>query len=273
MTAVDAGVHGFMWLMRRLHGRSVRQEERRWDRPDPLAAGRSLDALKRDYQGYEAIGGVIFFIVAPALVFVWLAIFQAIGAAAAPDPGAAGRVLGASVWAWSLPALFAAIVTSAWPCLWLMRLMLAERYEEYLLYTNKRVGFDAHKVVKAMAAVFAILVVLCTGYFATSYTAFLEDRIVISGALVEARSLPYSEIVAIRAVPGRPASRSKGLEVRPGHYEILFRDGSLWRSKDGARDSRPRCDYAVMALVAERAWRRIAGPDIVTGDRTSGTCR
>ncbi len=271
MTAVhgagDLGVHGFFWLMRRLRRRSFQEQNRRWERPDPLEGGRSLEALKRDYRGYDMIAAVILFTVIPAMIFFWLAVFQAIGAWAAPDLGETGRLLGPSVYAWALPALFAAIATGAWPCHWLMGLFLAERYEEYLFYTYKQVGFDSFKVFKAMAAVFAVLVVLGVGFFANTYTAFLDDRIVISGLFAASRSLPYSQIVAVRAVAGRSEAESRGLDPIPGHFEILFRDGSLWRSKDGPRDSRPRGDYPAVALAAARASPRVTGPDIVTGGR------
>lgn len=50
---------------------------------------------------------------------------------------------------------------------------------------------------------------------------------------------------------------------RNARYEILFEDGSKWKTSQGLRDSDPPCDYPVMAFAARMAGTRIAGPDIV----------
>jgi hypothetical protein len=269
---VGPAVEGFFHLMRRWRRRSLAQENRRWDRPDPLAAGRSLEALKRDYRGYDIVATPLFFLLVPALVFVWADIFQAVGAWAAPDPGPAGRLLGPPFWAWYLPALFAAIPSGGWICFLLLRLMLGARFGEYVFYSSKLAGFDVLKVFKTMSLAFAVLVTFAVALFALTYAAFLDDRIVVKGVFAEPRGYAYNELVAIRAVAGRPARDGKTSDARPGHFEMLFRDGSLWRSTDGLRDSFPRCDYLALALAAQRARLRIAGPDILSADRSGADC-
>jgi hypothetical protein len=269
---VGPAVQGFFHLMRHWRRRSLAQENRRWDRPDPLARGRSLQALRRDYLGYDILAVPLFFLLVPTLVFVWADVFQAIGVWAAPDPGPAGRLLGPSFWARFLPALFAAIASGGWIGLALLRLALGARFGEYLIYSCMLAGFDVHRVFKAMSLVFAVLVTFAVALFASTYTAFLDDRIVVRGVFAEPRSYAYGEVVAIRAVAGRPPRDGKKSDARPGHFEILFRDGSLWRSTDGLRDSLPRCDYLAVALAVERARLRIAGPDILTPDRTGAGC-
>jgi hypothetical protein len=269
---VGPAVEGFFHLMRRWRRRSLAQENRRWERTDPLAGGRSLEALKRDYRGYDILATPLFFLLVPALVFVWADVFQALGTWAAPDPGPEGRLLGPSFWAWFLPALFAAIVSGGWICFLLLRLVLGARFAEYLFYSSKLTGFDVLLVFKAMSLVFAVLVTFAVALFSSAYTAFLDDRIVVKGVFAEPRSYAYGELVAIRAVAGRPQPADKKTEARPGHFEMLFRDGSLWRSTDGLRDSSPRCDYLALALAAERAGLRIAGPDILSADHSGADC-
>lgn len=269
---VDLGLHAFYGLIRRLRKRALDQENRRWERTDPLAGGRSVQALARDFFGYDLIALVLSFLMMPPLVFLWLDLFQAAGLWFAPDHGASGRLLRPSVWAWALPALFAGLASVFLPLHLLMKLALAERYTEYLFYANKLAGFDAFKLVKALSAIMALVALCGVVLLSSTFTAFLDGRIVIKGVLAEARSFAYADIVALRAVPAPDQNERKASERRPGHYEILLRDGTLWRSTDGLRDSLPRCDFQAVALAALKSGRRITGPDIRRGDRSTAPC-
>jgi len=263
---VDLAFHAFYGIMRRLRRRRLARENLRWERPDPLAGGRSLQALARDYFFYDLVAGFLCFLLAPPLVLLWLGLFQAMGLWFTPDPGASERLLRPGVWAWALPALFAGLACLAPLMHLLMKPLLAERYAEYIFYARKLAGFDVVLVVKALTALIAVAALCGALLFSSTFTAFLDDRIVIKPVLGEPRSYGYGEIVTIRSVPAGDQSDRKPSERRPGHYEILFRDGTLWRSTDGLRDSLPACDYRALSWAAARAGKRITGPDIRLGE-------
>ena len=267
---VELGVRAVFGLIRQVRRRVLRAENRRWERADPLAGGRSRHALARDYFGYDIIALILFAVLTPPLIFLWLEGFQTFGRWMAPDLGEGGRLLGPSVWAWSIPALFAGLASVAWPLHLAMSLALAERYPEYLFYTSKVAGFDSVKAGKVIVVIAALIALFGVLLFSSTFTAFLDDRIVIKGVLAAPRSHAYRDIVALRAVaaPARPGDE----EARSGHYAILFRDGTLWRSTDGLRDSDPSCDYHALVLAARRSGRPLAGPDIRRRQRPAADC-
>lgn len=245
--------------------------------PDEDASGtapgaKSQAELHETYRRLDIGLTTLTVILVVPLVFGWLHLFQLLGGQVHPEIGPSGRVLGPSVYYWALPALFAGIVLAGVPPLLIARLALRERYTEYVSYYNRKSGFDAFRLFRHLAVVVAPVVVFGVYLGATTYTIFLEDRMVIKGPLADARSHNYSEIQEITALPTLRSANGKRVK-RQARYEILFEDGTRWKTSQGLRDSDPPCDYPVMAFAARMAGTRISGPDILAGEPASTDCR
>ncbi len=238
----------------------------------PGASAKSLEELHQAYRRFDVVMSVLTMSMVVPLGFAWFYLFREIGSLAYPETGASGRLLGPSVYFWALPAGFAGIISAALPSLLIARLVLKGRYPEYVSYYNRKHGFDSFRLLRHFAAVITALIVFAVYLGATTYTVFLEDRIVIKGPLAETRSYAYSDIRTITAVPGRFKSGARHKKPPAGRFEILFDDSYLWKTGHGLRDSLPRCDYPIMAFAARKARIQIDGPDVLTGGPSTSDC-
>lgn len=226
--------------------------------------GESPEEQQRAFGRFDTMFNLVTLVVVVPFGFAWHRLFIWIAGFAHPAPGASGQILEPSVFYWVLPALFAGIVTAAMPSFAIARLVLKERYGDYVAFYNRKHGFDSFRMFRHLAVIVAVLV-MCGVYLgATSYTAFLSDRIVIKGPLAAPRTYAYGDITAINAVLKGTAGA--------GSYEILFADGYQWESSDGLRDSEPRCDYPAIAMAQELSGLPVIGPDIAAWDFSETAC-
>lgn len=129
---------------------------------------------------------------------------------------------------WLVPALLLGFVTAFWFVDTLYRLWLRERFADYQIVSQARLGIAVKKVMAPMA----VLVVLVTGAFyilvTDCYTTFEDDGMVVNRFWdFEERRHAYADIVSIvEAEKHRPAGIGK--TVRRIRYHILFQDGTTW---------------------------------------------
>lgn len=107
----------------------------------------------------------------------------------------------------------------------------ADGYEEYLMYTNIKNGFDGMKVLRPIFFIFSIFATI--GFFLlTDYSIkIFKDKIEFDDFLsLKPRSQNISSINAIHFV--KMVKYKKEDAEKPHHY-IEFKDGSFWDTNDG----------------------------------------
>jgi hypothetical protein len=228
----------------------------------------ATDAQRARYEDlalrYRALGAAE---VVPALAcaagaaWLWQQAFLALWAARLARLGPARWVLAPSPYYLWLCAGFLGMLSAAPVLQVLYRTFLRERYDEYLLFTNLRVGFDTWKALRALAAVI-VPAALAFGLLGVdAYAQVTDDAIVVNRFWsVDEERHPYTAVEAVRAVE-RVKALSGDLVQRP-HLVVTFADGTRWSTESLVRDPDPATDAVIAGFVAGRAAKPVEQVDL-----------
>ena len=197
----------------------------------------------------------------PGTVF-WFLMFRGGARFLAPEmSGWKGQLIEPSGAYWAVLALVTAILANRLVPIVLACLLFKDRRAYFAYYHWKR-GFKEYRAYRHGSAVFASLILF--GFFVGSgtFTAFLEDRIVIQRPFDLPRVFGYDAVREIRAIE----------DFEKGYYWIRFSDGYGWHTGSGLRVSEPHCDWPKIALVQKRSGVRIQGPDLRTASEPGLFC-
>jgi hypothetical protein len=216
----------------------------------------SWEKLEKQYRKWEVFSIVPLFGFTAALATVWYTIIRFFVEMSITDTGKYHHLLLPDGAFWALPALFLGMVSSVLPTTLLYKLLLRDRYEEYILCGNLRVGFDAWRVFRGLALVISLgcaaLIVLGLDW----YVRFTEEEIVINRLLrFDELRYPYSRVQRIRAASHFKAPVGTVREVT--YFAIDFEDGERWTTRDGPQDLSRHVGEKIIQFVAERSGKGI----------------
>lgn len=214
----------------------------------------TLAALRKKYAWFEVAGLLPMF--AWWAGITW-ALYQVLRWASDRTMGARGHaaafVLKPEPAALFLPAFFLAILLSAFPMMFLARLLLGPtRYRESSLASRYGQGYDAVRGVALLAALIVPAAVGLAVLLMDHYAVVTRSELVVNPfwGLTEHRR-PLGNVVAVYEVATLKAPGGK--VVAKPFYQVRFRDGSTWSTRDGVYGSQPALERRVALFVAERA--------------------
>lgn len=152
----------------------------------------------------------------------------------------------------------------------LWRLLLKEKYVEFILYGNLANGFDTWKVTKVLAIVILIPSVIFNVLIMDSYVRFTNDQIISNrfwGFGETAHN--YSQVVRIKSVRFRGTSDAA---VENPYHVVYFNDGSIWstsnyfyRADQNLKLSAEK-EKVILTFVAEKCGKQIEQYDFLNMD-------
>jgi hypothetical protein len=161
---------------------------------------------------------------------------------------------------WLIPSFFLGLVCTVWPLQWLYRFLLGKRYAEFIHYTGMRDGFDGRKFFRWMALAIFLVAFGLLPFALDCYTRFTDESMFINPFWsFGEREYPYSEVAEVRAVAAFIAPN--GNRVESPHFEIAFRDGYVWSTRQGLRDSDPEKDGVIVRFVSSKSGKPIIRRD------------
>ena len=170
-------------------------------------------------------------------------------------------VLSPSPYFWALPALFIGLVWAAFLSYTLFKILLGDRYAEFIRYSDLKCGYDTLRGATIVCVVTLLIAALAIELGRDTYTRFTKTEIIVNPFFsMQERHLPYSMVMGIYAVSKFRAPNG-AVRTSP-HYLIAFTDGSSWSTRDNLHDPEPATDERVLQFVAEQSGKSIRQVEI-----------
>jgi hypothetical protein len=162
-----------------------------------------------------------------------------------------------------IPALFLGSPLALLPTVALSRLLLSNRYDEYVEYCNRSSRIGAVPANWGLSITFAVGAAMAVLYMDTS--ARISERGFIINPLFSfgETTVPFNDITAVLRV-NRFKAAAGNIVDRP-YYAVRFSNGTQWVSQDTIYSPAPgqppdveeKLYKEAMAFLAERAGRKI----------------
>jgi hypothetical protein len=161
---------------------------------------------------------------------------------------------------WAIPSLFLAIIVGAVPCHLLMRWLLGDRFQDFILFGDLSQGFDSMKLAVVLSALLLIVVAIAV-LFCFDYSTRIDDSGMDINSLFSlgTRHRDYSEVAEIRKVQSFKAPN--GAIVRNEYYELEFDDGKTWSFRDNVFEGGDAKETEVFEYLSQRTGLRIVVDD------------
>jgi hypothetical protein len=213
------------------------------------------DEERRVYRRCEVWGLLPFFLVVPALGYLWFLALRW-GAGCFPQNSPDTRFLLRPVpLIWAVPAMLLGIITSAVPLNGLYLALLRSRYRRFSRFCDERVGFDGGRAFAVLVAVCVVGTLVFFTVAVRSFARFTGSGVEIGRALLPGTT--FYEYKRVRSVEHRATFRAPiGTTVREPHYVVAFDDGSAWYS-NGVHNPPQEVAKRIARLVAQRSGRTI----------------
>jgi hypothetical protein len=189
----------------------------------PVSAGQAMP--HKEIQKTHAVVVLLLFLLAPILSgVVWfflIGVYDVYKLMLGPSE----MFVGPPGVAFGIPAMLAGIVGCYWPIKFVMRKLLKDRYDSYVIASARQYRMDSDRAMRGMAALF--LPVFIFGCFAVFHSKiiFLKDRMSACGFL-SCTEHNYEEISEI-GFSTRAKAPNGNIVARRDFY-LRFKDGSAW---------------------------------------------
>ncbi len=188
-------------------------------RPPPGKEQVTLAELKPRFKGWDTRVVLILFACAPFTIWGCKALL-AVCFPPPAEPAGALFHLTIDPMFFLLPGLFLGLVVAAFPVMGIARMMLGEKFSDYILYCNLLVGFDTMKIWRTLSLVVALLAFLLAA-------AAGGVRLTVFGDRVELHH--FGQVKTIVVPTSRVASAAADAD---GTLKFTFTDGTTWSSTD-----------------------------------------
>lgn len=203
-------------------------------KPTKTFAIDDFKVLQKQYAKWEFFGIVPLFMLIPSLVYGFGSFFLWMNS---PPQESADSIflIAPNLYMWFVPATFLAFAVIVFPITSIYRLLLGDRYDEYLHYTNLKHGFDGMRIYRPMAWVFGIAAIAST-YLMLDYTIEITSKKIILNDFIKTKekSYDFKQVKSINYVLNS-MSKDKTLTPNP-HYYVTFIDGNYWNTMSGLSD-------------------------------------
>ena len=213
------------------------------------------EELRRKFLKWEQIYLIPFFIFSALFAIAWERLLSFFARLSYASLGASVFMYTPSPDFWWIPAIFLGILTATIPLTLLYKLVLGSDYEQYVIYSNLRVGFDSQKVVRLMAMIVGPVALIFSLLAMNCYTKFSGGEVTINRFLGVGEIIyPYSRISAIKSVSYFVAPNGD-FKYRP-YFSIEFDDGKRWTTGDGLHDPDPETDRRLIEFVSGKCGKQ-----------------
>ncbi|HSM92951.1 MAG TPA: hypothetical protein VLT47_08670 [Anaeromyxobacteraceae bacterium] len=217
---------------------------------------RSLEELEARYRRWELGLGFGPLLAAVPLGFALWAALRALAAAHArllPDAEVRWET---GAYYWAIPAIFLALVLAGNLSTFAARLLLRDRYPEYLAYQQFKHGMDLLRVGRWLTTGVALACAVFV-FMGLDWSVRLEqDALVVNGYLsVGDERHPLAGIRAIRTAPVLVAPNGNLVSRR--EWVVRFADDRTWTTNNSLAEASEAEKRRLVTLLAERSGVRI----------------
>ena len=221
-----------------------------------IYAPRVSSHLRRHYKYIETLSIIPFIVLTAVSFFPWRAAVNMYVCFLSTPIEGSNFIIRPPESVFSFLAYFLAVATGAYLTILTIKFLLKNRYEEFIMYVNIKLGFNNLKVVRNCTLVFysfsLIFIMLCQN----NYIAFTDKHIVVSDFFqIGQKEYSYSQIKNIEAF--QYSQKSKLKIVKKTYFKIEFNDGYIWMNSAGLHRPRPLLDNKAIRFAASRSNKEI----------------
>ena len=219
----------------------------------------SFETLRAKYRSRDRWGNVLGFFAFAALAAVYYFLLSWLAELTTQRFGGAKYLLRPLEFEFILMGIFLSLVSSMFWCFLALRWFLGRKeYDIYMAYGARRVPghWHAGRVFTCLFLLFFPLLGGASVLRATMFTAFTPNAMFDSsfGSFGVPDEHPYTEV---RNVYFARKYHTRSGDVVSPRYVIVFRDGSQWRTDNGAGGSKLAEQAAMVRYVAEQSRRPV----------------
>lgn len=204
-------------------------------KPKQIFSTGNLYILRKQYAKWEFFGVVLFFILTPSLVYGFGSLFFWMNSF--PEKGINLEFLIIpNLYLWFVPATFLTLATFIFPVNLIYRLLLRDRYDEYLHYTNLKSGIDGMRILKFFSWIFGVCAIGSI-FLMSDYSIEINDKQVLLNDFftTDKKVYDFKQIKSISFVENTISKDRKKISPNP-HYDVKFDDGNYWNTMSGLND-------------------------------------
>lgn len=199
----------------------------------PSIVQQDFGSLKNKYQKWEFLSIIILFIFIPATTYVFRELFTSLYHLLSEKDEQIVFKIDPDKNLWFLPACILSFALIGYPMNFVYKIMLGNNYDDYLIFTNLKHGFDGMRVLRYISITFGILttiiLVLMSDYSIKIYPdKIIQDDFITLGQ----NTYGFNQIKSISFVQN--IETKQGLEPDP-YYVIKYNDNRYWNTNTGLK--------------------------------------
>ncbi|SOD19804.1 hypothetical protein [Pedobacter xixiisoli] len=204
-------------------------------KPKQTFFGGNFKVLQKEYAIWEALAIVPFFIFMAAIIYSFGSFFLWMNSSPEKSEDLIFSIV-PNLYMWFVPATFLAFAVIIFPMTAIYRLILRDRYDEYLHYTNLKHGFDGMRIYRPIAWIFGLASIVSLFLMSDYKIEITEKQIVLNDFLTtEKKSYAFRQIKNIYYVENTISKDQKKISPYP-HYYVKFIDGNYWNTMSSLND-------------------------------------
>ncbi len=188
------------------------------------------------------------------LGFAWWFVLRAIGDAWVPNYPSGVFQLLPSGSAWGIPAMFLGLVSTLPLGDATYRLLLKDRYQEYVRYGNLKLGTDFQRLTVPFIGIVVFLVLGAVILILNWYVVFTDTEIILNPLFsLSEQHRPYSSIVSIETSTRIRAFAGNVVNRREPEYLLYFEDRNTWPTFRNPADLTGKLLHEMMNFVSGKS--------------------
>ncbi len=146
------------------------------------------------------------------------------------------------MWSWVLAGGVLSFGVSYKISIWLTKLYLKDKFNDYIAYSNIMAGLDTDRIMQFLSPVLIAFSLFLAIITSGSSTVLYNDRIEVDYYFSFSKKVyQYTDVVKIKEIEGESKNR----------FEITFNDGKVWNSAQNGFDDYDK-DWDIVDLIEDK---------------------
>lgn len=186
-----------------------------------IQTNKTLDELSQEFKKFYLLSSLLILLLIVILGILFTFTFNFISGIKFNGIKDAQIVVKPDLWSWGLAGGVLSFGVSYKISMWLTKLYLKDKFNDYIAYNNMMAGLDTYKVMQILSPLLIAFSLCLAILISGSSTILYNDRIEVDYYFSFSKKVyQYADVVRIKEIEGESKSR----------FEITFNDGKVWNS-------------------------------------------
>ncbi len=186
-----------------------------------IQTDKTLVELSIEFKKFYLVSSLLIFVLITILAILFTYTFNFISGIKFSYIKDALILVKPDLWSWGLAGGVLSFGVSYKISIWLTKLYLKDKFNDYIAYSNIMAGLDTDKIMQFLSPVFIAFSLFLAIITSGSSTVLYNDRIEVDYYFSFSKKVyQYTDVVKIKEIEGESKNR----------FEITFNDGKVWNS-------------------------------------------